>query len=311
MKVLLDADMPAHEIGHIKVETGLEDADGKPILKALPWHDMKKLAVGQFFHIVYGSQASGWKAFLTRGENFRNDLATILPYKGNREHSPRDEVDSIKKVYHEELGAHWCEGFEADDAMAMEQWADLADSSGMNGEDPQSWDWAKVQQNATTVIASRDKDLRTVPGWHFTWWLTNKLKKKKEEADDGEKKTGITGEISWISYEESQRNFYTQMLTGDTADNIHGLYNIGLKSAWVKQLGEMEDEESMYEHVEEKYTNYFKGYATKFLLETARLLHMWRRPNDEWMPPHMRDDKYWELGKPSFIPTVADEPPPF
>jgi hypothetical protein len=58
----------------------------------------------------------------------------------------------------------------------------------------------------------------------------------------------------------------------------------------------MDEEEDMYEHVSEKYAKYFGPYyGPTFLKETARLLHMQRRVDDEWLPPEERDEHYWYL----------------
>ena len=279
MRVLIDADMPAHELGHLTRETGKQDDEGNPIKELVPFKEIKDVAKGRFLSIAINSEAGGFSSYLTRGKTFRDRIATILPYKGNREGKDRDNVDLVKDLYHEEFGSKWCRGYEADDAMAMAQWDDLYDIG------PKvDWDEDLMQEQAHTVIASRDKDMDTVPGWHFKW----KLKDKNTPDSEVDK-----GEAYWVTVLQATRNFYVQILMGDAADNIAGLYNVGGKSAWVKQLDAMETEEEMYEHVLDKYTKYFRSYAYKFLTETARLLHLWRYKGDMWMPPHERPNDYW------------------
>lgn len=57
-----------------------------------------------------------------------------------------------------------------------------------------------------TVVASIDKDMLQIPCWHFNF-------NKKEWTQ--------------VSEWEGNKFFYTQILTGDAADNIKGLYRVG------------------------------------------------------------------------------------
>ena len=254
MRVLIDADMIAHEVGHLrhdeKDDDGnilLDEETGRPIKGDLfPLHQVVEIAKGRLLSIIMGAQAGTWKAYLTKGKHFRHALATILPYKGHREGQDRNNVDDVKEALHRDLGAIWCTDREADDAMATEAWTDLVDVGSTFG-----WEDDVLRSHANVCIASRDKDLDTVPGWKFKWWL------KGAKDEDGnvipeEVRLVEKGKVEWVSIAQAFRNFYKQMLTGDSADNIKGLYGVGPKSAWVKQLDDMEDEQDMYDHVEEK-----------------------------------------------------------
>ena len=298
MRVLVDADMIAHEVGHlrhnVKDENGIDLIDeetGRAVKGDLfnP-ETVSQIAVGRLFSIISGSEAGGWKAFLSRGKHYRHKLATILPYKGHREDSPRNNVDYVKEHLHQEMGAVWCSDNEADDEMAKEQWSDIITVGSKFGYDDDI-----LRDHTSVVIASRDKDLRTVPGWKFTWWLKGAKDEDGVEIPE-EKRQVEKGKIEWISIAQAFRNFYQQLLTGDTADNIKGLYGVGLKSAWVKQLADLDEEEDMYDHVEEKYfKHYGPHYGEIFLKENAMLLHMQRRDDDQWLPPAERDEHYWYL----------------
>jgi hypothetical protein len=312
MRVLIDADMIAHEVGHLR-ET-LKDDKGQPYIDELTGLEAKgdllplarvvDVAKGRLLSIVMGSQAGGWRAFLTRGRGYRHDLATIKPYKGHREDLARNNVDGVKAALADDLGAIWIDdGREADDAMATEAWQDLLTVGSQFG-----WSDDALRDHSVTVIASRDKDLDTVPGWHFKWWL----KGGKDRAGNlvpEDLRQIEKGEAYWVTFIEACRNFYKQLLLGDTSDNIKGLYNIGVKSAWYTQLNdigknvemaEFEDfedaEMEMYEHVAEKYEKYYGPYyGPKFLRENGNLLHMQRYPGDRWLAPDERDEHYWFL----------------
>jgi 5'-3' exonuclease len=274
MLALIDADMPANELGGISDENGV----------LLPWEDIKPLAKGRFVSILIKSEAGGFRAFLSRSHNFRYDIATILGYKANRDPAKRPHyARQIKEYYHATFGAEWCEGYEADDGMAMEQWGDWLALAKLS-----NYDEEYIKSHAATVICSRDKDLNTVPGWHFAWTLKREAEKREALGEVHVEKPPY-----YITLVEAIRNFYRQLLTGDPVDNIKGLYNIGPKSAWVKQLEDMHDEPTMYEHVKDKYEKYYGNWWYKALTETAQLLHMWRKPNDKWLPPSERDNDYY------------------
>lgn len=277
MKVNIDLDMVAHELGHLRKDDG----------ELFDVRDVAPIAKGRILSIVMGAQSGGWEGWLTRGKHFRHVAATMLKYKGNRDGAPRDNVDALKDMFHEDLGAVWCDDREADDAMATEQWGDLVDVGMKFG-----WEDDILKRVCNTVIATRDKDLDTVPGWHFKWWLKGG-KDRGGTLVTEERRTVEKGEAYWITVIEAFRNFYKQLLMGDTSDNIKGLYGVGKKSVWLKQLDDMEDEYEMYMHVEEKYIKYYGNYGKRFLLECARLLHMQRWRKDKWMPPHERDPHYW------------------
>lgn len=87
--------------------------------------------------------------YVTGSGNFREQVATILPYKGNRDptHKPK-YYKEIKKRLLDKWGAILVHGYEADDAMAIEQWK---------------------SKDRDTVICTIDKDLDQVPGFHYNY----------------------------------------------------------------------------------------------------------------------------------------------
>ena len=110
----------------------------------------------------------------------------------------------------------------------------------------------------TTIVASIDKDMLQIPCRHFNInkgnWTTV---------------TEITG----------RRFFYTQLLTGDAADNIKGVHGIGPKTAQ-KLLSGLTTEEELWDVCVEKY----KGDLQR-VVENARLLWLRREVGEIWMPP--------------------------
>ena len=107
------------------------------------------------------------------------------------------------------------------------------------------------------VVASVDKDFLQVPGWHYNT---------------------RTREVRFVDDWEGLKFFYTQILTGDRADNIMGLKGIGPKRA-EKLLHEATTEQELL-------TVCLNSYAgdMKRVLENGRLLWLRREVGQIWHP---------------------------
>lgn len=110
----------------------------------------------------------------------------------------------------------------------------------------------------TTVVASIDKDMKQLPCWHFNF---------------------TTGEYSFVTPDEGNRSFYKQILTGDTADNIKGLYRVGPVKAEAI-LGNARTPQELYKVVLDAYDG-----NTDRVLENGRLLWLRRSEGQMWEPP--------------------------
>jgi len=115
-------------------------------------------------------------------------------------------------------------------------------------------DYLGINQHESSIICSIDKDLLQVPGKHY-----NFVKKEFYEVD------GETG----------SRNFYTQLLTGDTSDNIKGIAGIGPVKA-KKALAEATNEYEMFCIVRDMYKN------DEWMIMNGRCLHILRSLDDDW-----------------------------
>lgn len=111
-----------------------------------------------------------------------------------------------------------------------------------------------------SIIISLDKDLDMVAGWHY-----NFVKYKRY----------------YTTPEEGQYLFYKQILTGDTVDNIQGVYRCGPKKA-EKLLEDCKTEQDMWDVAVEAHGSYDRA------LEDARLLWMRTEEGQLWLPPDER-----------------------
>ena len=202
-----------------------------------------------------GQRVGATKLYLTGGNQFRDKLATIKPYKGNRDRSKRPFwYKEIREYLVSVWEAEVCEIIEADDAVALGQWQteDLGDS----------------------IICTLDKDLRMVPGYHYSYY------KQKAER---------------IGFEDALHNFYKQLLLGDSSDNIPGLHRVG--DATVKELLPVPlPEKEMFEVALQAYSENMERFPERHaphtdplssLIENGRLLWMMDQPDRLWTPPGM------------------------
>lgn len=183
--------------------------------------------------------------YLTGQGNFRNEVAKTHVYKGTRKEVEKPKWLQYARAYMvDQYNFKVIDGMEADDQLAIDM---------TNYHDPDAY-----------VIASIDKDLLTVPGWHYNF----------------RKNT-----FQYQTEHDALRFFYEQCLTGDRVDSVVGLHRVGPKTAQ-KVLDSALTEHEMFARVlkmyEEKCTD---GDPYDRLIENATLLHMRRYENEMWEPP--------------------------
>ena len=128
----------------------------------------------------------------------------------------------------------------------------------------------KEKNNPTVCTASIDKDLDCFPGWHFNWNL---------------------GKLYFVTEVEALQNFYCQLVTGDSTDNILGLYGVGPKAKMLKEIKKCYNELDMLDIVWTQYHKRFGNYTEQFLVENARLLWIRREKDELWELPHNRAEE--------------------
>ena len=225
--------------------------------------------------------------YLTGPDNFRNDVATVLPYKGHRwSDKKRAEVRksgkwiefldatedkkrskrptheaAIKKYLVDKWGATYSKNEEADDVLGIVQTKmnRIAYNNKQDGK--------KV---VTPVIVSVDKDLRMIQGYH-------------QSLSDME------SDPQYITKSAGFRNFYKQLLTGDGVDNIPGIKGCGPKTVDKVVTDEMTTESEMFDAVYNHYES--KGLYEEdlcgHLTEVGQLLWIRRSKGQMWEFPNL------------------------
>tara|TARA_Y100000310_G_scaffold319188_1_gene374164 strand:- start:8558 stop:9367 length:810 start_codon:yes stop_codon:yes gene_type:complete len=266
MKALVDGDVLRYEVGYA-AEVGWRETtkieDGIP-----PWNYVEEVLYHRINNIVQAVGSTEPPVIYLSGKgNFRDDIAVTKVYKGNRKSVKPWHFDNISAFLR---GQHECktiDGLEADDVMAIDHIA-----AQERGED--------------TIICTRDKDLRQVPGWQYSWELGNQPSFGPEiievvgsiRLSDNHKKIIGTG----LAF------FYSQVLTGDVVDNIPGLPMCGPVKAY-ELLKDCKTEGNYKYVVVNAYLEHYDGNLDT-LLEQGRLLWMVRELDKDGKPI------MWEIG---------------
>lgn len=242
MKALIDGDVIRYAVGFA--------AEGEPVENCL--HSVKLMINS----ILEKTESTSYSCFLTGEGNFREKIATIKPYKGNRPDKKPTHYNAITDYLMSHHNGEMCCGIEADDAMGIEQFADYASK---RGEEPLS-----------TIICTIDKDLDMIPGLHYSWSIQRKGVVVRPEN------------LYSVNMDEADRAFYTQLLSGDTTDNIPGVPGLG-KARSTTIINSCATEEDMYWTALCEYSKKYKR-PMEALIENAKLLWILRYPGQEWGP---------------------------
>lgn len=194
--------------------------------------------------------------YLTNKGSFREKL--VPTYKMNRADLRRPEhLFSCKQfIINKYDGICRTGEYEADDMLAMRMTACQAE--GFN-----------------PICVSIDKDLKQVSGWHWDF---------------------VKKELVYISPVEGHRNFYKQLLTGDTTDGIVGIKGIGPKTA-EKLIDHLSSPFDMYVVCLKEWLKFLKQEADEDPIAymervvhhvnlNARLLYLLRSYDDVWEEPN-------------------------
>jgi 5'-3' exonuclease len=256
MTPLIDGDILLYEIG-FAAEAGWQK-EGVP-----PWDYVQELLELKITNICGAVGATAPPIlFLTGKHNFRDQLATRQKYKNRPSNKPW-HYNNIKAHIQGLYDFRMQDGLEADDLMAIEQ----------------TKRWSEWREDS--IICTRDKDLRAVPGWHFGWELGN-------QPQFGPYLTDEIGHIKLSSDRKSIKGtgllfFYSQCLTGDRTDSILGVEGMGPVKAF-ELLSNTKTPDEAFNLVREAYRAVYGDDGGRLLLESGRLLWMTRELHEDGSP---------------------------
>jgi 5'-3' exonuclease len=205
-----------------------------------------------------GAPAPGleYAVYLTGKGNYRERVARIRPYKGNRdpEHRP-ERYHELREALCARYGARIVDGREADDEVSIQA--------------------RKLDRNGGYCVVSMDKDLEQIPGLHYDL---------------------LTKQVYTISDSDARLVLWKQILAGDRVDNVPGCFRIGARTAeniitqWMaagaRDTELWEGVVALYKESQRKRgCPYATLDAASVALETAQLVYLQQRLGELWMPP--------------------------
>lgn len=267
VKCLIDADVILYEVGFAAESSWRysHPNEDKEWYEANPppWEKVDEILGQRISHIEMACQATDPSLFFfTSPTNFRYDIAKRVEYKKRNNKKPyhyKNIKAFLKGTY------DWIEsaGLEADDSMAIYQCA-----HGLDG---------------TTIICTRDKDLRQVPGLHYGWELG-------EQPSFGPQYVSGYGDIHLDDKQNlrgwGSKFFLAQCIMGDSVDTIPGLKRGAGPKAALKIVGNTQTYAEGLQAVLEAYRGVYGDNAEAELLEQGQLLWMCRTPEDRWSLQH-------------------------
>lgn len=206
-----------------------------------------------------GEEVETLELYLSGSVNFRNDIATIRPYKGNRDPSAKPYwYKEIRDYLVNVWGAKIVEPWEADDWVSIQQ-----------TNDPDN-----------TIICTIDKDLNMVPGFHYNYRTKEFHEVSWSEARAAFYRQLLTGDTTDNipgCYRVGKATA-AKLITEDMSEEE--MYDVVLKE-YQKSIDKYGDK-----------TGYAHMTAEAALLENARLLWMLEYEGQLWTPPGQPDEEW-------------------
>jgi hypothetical protein len=214
-----------------------------------------------------GKEVGDVRIFLSGKTNYRNNIATIVPYKVSRLNAAKPyHYQNIRDYLIQYCGAEVTDGYEADDAVAFTQCQ---------------------AEPGTTIICTIDKDLQGVPGYNY-----NMNKKMAHHITEGEAmrffyRQVLTGDGT----DDIQGCFKIGPKTAEQVI-VPGMTEAQMYKECVAQYRQnIEEYPEHHGPFKEAYEGASGDAQRTFvvrecLTENARLLWMQRVPGELWNPPH-------------------------
>lgn len=215
--------------------------------EAEPIQNALQIVKTKLEEILDETHAGSYTVYLSGPDNFRDDIATIKPYKGNRK-------EAHKPLHYDAIRAYLIEHWEA------------VVSDNCEADDLCSINWYHVDYRTVTV--GIDKDLDQIPGFHYNFQTRTHYEVHPTVAE---------------------YNFWLQVLTGDSSDNVGGVWRMGDAKAaeWLDSYdGDPWDAilVAYYDSQSKRGCPYKLMPFRDAAVENAQLVYLQQAPDELWLP---------------------------
>lgn len=261
LKLLVDADPLVYRSGFASQETVEDEYIGtavraQPVEFALHIVKTSIEAMQDAVQNHFGKSKIHTALVLSGPDNYRFKLATIRPYKGSRSPTLPVHYQKIRDYLTGQYGAKVVHRREADDEISIRAWRS----------------WRAGERNY--VVATVDKDLDQIPGWHYDY---------------------MKHVFYFVDEVDAQMALWRQILSGDPSDDVPGAWRFGpvsAKNAVDYCYENLFTPEQIWTYILDVYEQQstlpgcpYVAPGRDAALETARLVYMQREPGELWNPP--------------------------
>jgi hypothetical protein len=278
---LIDVDVLRYEVGSVGEKLNKETGE----LEIRSFDFVKEVFDERIKTITEGSGSSEAILFLTGDKathriyskrnagggfvpNYREALATGKVYKGTRKQDRPFHWINLTAYILALDNTVVAIGHEADDEIGI-----------------------RAYSNSSTIICTRDKDLRMVPGWHYGWECGKQPEFGPVEYDSLGKIELIRGKSGNKIKGGGFLFFGSQLLTGDVVDNIGGLRGVGPVKAF-DLLSNCTSEREVFDSVKRHYEEVGGEHWRQLLEEQCHLLWIIRERNEDGSLKHFNIEEW-------------------
>lgn len=196
--------------------------------------------------ILTKTEVDSYRMWLSSDTNFRKEI--YPEYKGNRKAPKPTHLADLRNYSLEKLNAEISnDGLETDDELT-------------------------IHHDSDSIICSLDKDLLQSPGKHYSWGISGGTPDKRWTKPDT---------FTTITEFEGLQRLYTQILKGDTSDNIKGVAGVGEVKA-ANLVKDCKDEKDFITVCLEQYAS-----EEEFLMN-AQCIYLLRSYEDSYLKRYDR-----------------------
>lgn len=278
-KALLDADLIIYRAGFAVETKVVSEQDGwtTTSFEVEPLENSIQIVKDTMEFILFELGTNEYEVYLSGDTNFRKDLATVKPYKGNRKNIRHPvHLAGLREYLIENHSAIVADNQEADDLLGI-RLTELGEEG---------------------VLCSIDKDLLMVPGKHYNWIKGKKKIVSEKEGTFNFYKQLLTGDATdnipgcpTIGEKRAVKALANATSPSSLYTIVKDLYHEKLQKFSNRICDSMVYNNGIVCYNSWKDNSLIELSLDDYLTEIGRLLWIRRAANEMWTPPVVKEIK--------------------